>query len=77
MPEIHKDFENLIAWHKNQKCILFIEKLLEYIYPLLCANLFLPLLKKKNGMLMQSARKGTVHAFIIFGLRSFSLVLLV
>jgi hypothetical protein len=40
MSEIHKDFENLIDGHKNQKYIFFIERLLEYAYPAFMRHTF-------------------------------------
>jgi hypothetical protein len=40
MSEIHKDFENLVDGHKNQKYTFFIDKLLEYIYPVFMRNPF-------------------------------------
>lgn len=40
MPEIHKDFKNLIDGHKNQKYTFFIDKLLEYVYPVFMRNPF-------------------------------------
>jgi hypothetical protein len=49
MSEIHKDFENLIDGHKNQKYTFFIDKLLEYIYPVFMRNPFSSAFEKRRS----------------------------